>query len=618
MHPSKEVGLEQDTGETRPIAVSSGARLRLAIMLPTSLLFSILTACGGGESGGPNPPPAARQDSASTVVGSGGGLVVTPNGDAGVQIPPGVLGQNATITVAKLPTPGTPGQGPLPTSLNQYGPYYEISISPANAQLGDSVRVGVCQVTDASSPFYAPEAIHDQLRLAHTVGGATEILERVGVNDFLNCTGVTASNAERSGRSRLSRTFASLLNHTLGFLAPTTLHAAHGGLGGKVKSFSPFGAVDPLTGLVIGPEIAVAATALEEGLGATATDGTNHLVTFSTFNGSTQSTPAAQLLSATGSPIGGQIGPSGATGESPVAAFDGTNYLVAWRTGDSNPSIMGQFISRTGTLVGTNFTIATTGFPSPSMLVFGGGTYLMVYTRQVDPNLGDFGYRTTARTISTSGVLGAQLQAGSVLGNDGFNNAAFDGTNFLVVYTNGTTIRGRFISPAGVLGFENTIQSTQNMSFLTPIAFNGTNYLIAFSAGQQLDAFAHLYSPAGAIVGSRINVANNSGEHELAGNVTASGSNFVVSFLDGLNSIGKITIKARVISGSGSTSLPAFTIAAPRDGKVAAGFIVNFNGSKYLANFIRGIQTSATDPLDLDTWTGKDSFISFLTIPIPP
>ena len=554
------------------------------------------------------------------MIGAGGGTVVTPNGDAGVQIPPGVLGQNATITVTKLATPGTPGQGPLPTSLNQYGPFYEISISPANAQLGDSVRVGVCQVTDPSSPFYPPEATHDQLRLAHTVGGTTEILERVGVSDFLNCTGVTASNDERFGRSRLGRTFASLLNHTLGFLAPTTLHAAHGGLGGKVKSFSPFGAVDPLTGLVIGPEIAVAATALEEGLGATATDGTNHLVTFSTFNGSTQSVPAAQLLSATGSPIGGPIVPLGATGESPIVAFDGTNYLMAWRTGTSNPSIVGQFVSRTGTLVGATFTIATTGFPNTSMLVFGGGTYLIVYTRQVDANLGDFGYRTTARTISTSGVLGAQLQAGSVLGNDGFNNAAFDGTNFLVVYTDDTTLRGRFISPAGVLGFENTIQSAQNMSFLTSLAFNGTNYLIAFSAGQPfLDAFAILYSPApGAIVGGRIDIANNSGDHELAGNVTASGSNFVVTFLDGLNAIGKITIKGRVISGSGSTRLPAFTIAAPRDGKVAAGFIVHFNGSKYLANFIRGVQTSSTDPLDLDTWTGKDSFISFLTIPIPP
>ena len=598
-----------------------GARLRLrnATRFTSALSIAILAACGGGDSGGPTPSEV-RQDSASTVVGSGGGLVITPNGDAGVQIPPGVLGQNATITVAKLPTPGTPGQGPLPTSLNQYGPFYEISISPANAQLSDSVRVGVCQVTDPSSPFYPPEATHDQLRLAHTVGGATEILERVGVNDFLNCTGVTASIDERSGRSRLNRTFASLLNHTLGFLAPTTLHAAHGGLGGKVKSFSPFGAVDPLTGLVIGPEIAVSATPLEEGLGATATDGTNHLVTFSIFDGSTQSVPAAQLLSATGSSIGGQIVPIGATGESPVVAFDGTNYLMAWRTGASNPSLVGQFISRTGALVGATFTIATTGFPSASMLVFGGGTYLIVYTRQVDPNLGDFGYRTTARTISTSGVLGAQLQAGSVLGNDGFNNAAFDGTNFLVVYTDGTTLRGRFISPAGVLGFENTIQSAQNMSFLTPLAFNGTNYLIAFSAGQPfLDAFAILYSPApGAIVGGRIDVANNSGDHELTGNVTASGSNFVVTFLDGLNAIGKIAIKGRVISGSGSTRLPAFTIAAPRDGKVAAGFIVNFNGSKYLANFIRGVQTSASDPLDLDTWTGKDSFISFLTIPIPP
>ena len=118
----------------------------------------LFAACGGSEGPATTEAPG-NADSASTVVGPSGGSVVTPSGVAGVQIPPGVISQSATITITRLPAPAAPGQGPLPTSLNQYGPYYQIAISPANAQLGDSVRVGVCQVTDPSSPFYGQPGV---------------------------------------------------------------------------------------------------------------------------------------------------------------------------------------------------------------------------------------------------------------------------------------------------------------------------------------------------------------------------------------------------------------------------------------------------------------------------
>jgi alpha-tubulin suppressor-like RCC1 family protein len=67
------------------------------------------------------------------------------------------------------------------------------------------------------------------------VGSDIEVLERVDVNDFLKCTNVTGSN-KPAGTSFLARAIQKLFR-------PSTLYAAHGGLGGKVKSFSPFGAV---------------------------------------------------------------------------------------------------------------------------------------------------------------------------------------------------------------------------------------------------------------------------------------------------------------------------------------------------------------------------------------
>ena len=188
------------------------------------------------------PSSSAPRETAQAMVGPAGGTVVTPSGSAGVQVPSGTFSQSVLVTVTQLTAPQTPGAGPLSTNLKQYPPYYEFTTSPANAQLGDSVRVGVCQVTDPSSPLYAPEADHGRLRLAHTVGATVEILAPVNVSDFLRCTGVTAS-AQPSPSSGLKGAFASIVARAGNMLSPSPAYAAHGGLGGKVKSFSPFGAV---------------------------------------------------------------------------------------------------------------------------------------------------------------------------------------------------------------------------------------------------------------------------------------------------------------------------------------------------------------------------------------
>ena len=191
------------------------------------------------ESSGPE-----NVDRVEATIGPSGGTVVTPSGAAGVVFPPGALSQQVLVIVEQIEAPSTPGAGPLPTTLKQYPPYYEFTTSPAVAQFGDSVRVGVCQVTNPSDPLYAPEEAHDRLRLAHRVGSGIEVLERVAVNDFLICTNVTASSAGARA-SRWQARVASAVGTVAGNLSPRSLYAAHGGLGGKVKSFSPFGAVDP-------------------------------------------------------------------------------------------------------------------------------------------------------------------------------------------------------------------------------------------------------------------------------------------------------------------------------------------------------------------------------------
>ena len=201
------------------------------------VVIGFLAACSSDST-----PPETPRDQAQATIGITGGTLVTPSGAAGVQIPAGTFSQPVTVSVTQLAAPSTGGAGPLPTALRQYPPYYEFSTSPAVPQFGDSVRVGVCQVTNPSDPLYAPEEDHPRLKLAHTVGTTVEILDRVGVTDFLRCTNVTASGQSSSSRFALS----SILSRATNFFRPRPAYAAHGGLGGKVKSFSPFGAVvDP-------------------------------------------------------------------------------------------------------------------------------------------------------------------------------------------------------------------------------------------------------------------------------------------------------------------------------------------------------------------------------------
>ncbi|MEO7220138.1 MAG: hypothetical protein ABIZ73_05880 [Gemmatimonadaceae bacterium] len=185
-------------------------------------------------------PPAG--DQVEKTIGPAGGTVVTPSRAAAVQIPAGALSQEVLVSIKRLPTPSSPGEGPLPTALRQYPPFYEFTTSPAVAQFTDSVRVGVCQVTDPGDPFYAPEESHSRLRLAHTRGGTIEILNNVAVTDLIACTDVPGRASTTNQPAW--RVAVEAVGRIVGLVGPRTAFAAHGGLGGKVTSFSPFGAVD--------------------------------------------------------------------------------------------------------------------------------------------------------------------------------------------------------------------------------------------------------------------------------------------------------------------------------------------------------------------------------------
>jgi alpha-tubulin suppressor-like RCC1 family protein len=206
-----------------------------------ALSLVALTVCSGGGGSDTTQPPD-NSDAVTQSVGPAGATVVTPSGAAGVQIPAGTFSQPVAVTVSRIEVSTAPGSGPLPTSLKQYGPFYELTTNPPVLQFSNDARVGICQVTNPSSPYYPPEP-HALLRLAHKVGNDVEVLEPVSVNDFLVCGNVLPIRESSHTSSRFLARLESIAGHVTGFFKPAQVYAAHGGLGGKVKSFSPFGAV---------------------------------------------------------------------------------------------------------------------------------------------------------------------------------------------------------------------------------------------------------------------------------------------------------------------------------------------------------------------------------------
>lgn len=161
------------------------------------------------------------------VIRPAGGTFVSASRRAGLQVPAGAVSRPVLLVATRLADSSAyaPGDGPLPTDADQYPLFYEFDLVPDVTLDADAV-LGLCQVTEPASAYYAPDPVFARLQLAHPDPAdrtTIALLPRVDA-PFLECDGVTA-NARR----------ASLL-------------ARRAGIGGRVRKFSPFAAVDAPAG----------------------------------------------------------------------------------------------------------------------------------------------------------------------------------------------------------------------------------------------------------------------------------------------------------------------------------------------------------------------------------
>jgi len=162
-------------------------------------------------------------DGLLAVVRAAGGTFTTASTLAGISIPNGAAPRTTLLAVRRLPDSSAyaPKAGPLPTALDQYPLFFDFSFTPDVTLSADGI-IGLCQLSDPASAYYPGDLVFGRLQLAHPDPADRSQIELLELVDapFLVCDDATAS----------ARDAALLLRR--------------GGIGGRVRKFSPFAAVD--------------------------------------------------------------------------------------------------------------------------------------------------------------------------------------------------------------------------------------------------------------------------------------------------------------------------------------------------------------------------------------
>lgn len=356
-------------------------------------------------------------------------------------------------------------------------------------------------------------------------------------------------------------------------------------------------------------------------------DGTNYLVGIEDHT-TTTTPPAigAQLIDANGNKVGSVIS-TGRYGISAYAAFDGANYLLIWEddpvgsTGDGRFQIYGQFISPAGVKIGSPFAISTAGinYDGIKTIAFGGGKYLVTYTRLTNPELGDDSTNRyiAGRVVDPDGSMGDEFRISTGFGKA--SDVAFDGTNFFVVWCEDQydyEIRGRFVSPSGVPGTEISVNASTGYSDNPKsVAFDGTNYMVIWNEQavaddeSTWDVYAQRVSTSGALVGGVITVTSEAGP-QMGTTLAFDGVNYLASWVDMSSTW---NLYGQYIGTGGSLVGGKITIKADASNKIGGA---GFANGKYLALINKGV---VMGPDGITSVTGVDGlFITPTSVPSAP
>jgi hypothetical protein len=361
---------------------------------------------------------------------------------------------------------------------------------------------------------------------------------------------------------------------------------------------------------------------------------------------------------------GARIDPSGATLDtqcisistasddqlSPAIAYDGTNYLVVWEDRRNNSyDIYGARVSLEGMVLDPVGIAICTAVDSQKIpfVAFDGSSYLVVWEDK--------------RSGSSFDIYGARVSPdGTVLDPTGIAisaanrgqrspSAAFDGTNYLVVwsdyrnYSNSDDIYGARVNTEGIILDPSGIAiSTANYEQKLPsLSFDGMNYLVVWQDNRsgvenERDIYGARMTPNGVVLDPSgidiTHVVNN----QCSPSVAFDGTNYVAIWQDYRNGFWDIYGSRITTEGMVIDSIDAFPVVFQPGAQIApslvrgpgnmvlitySGFTYNINS--HPANTMRiwgkiwpfiGIEEARYDKPDARMLCYPNPFFSHLTV----
>ena len=365
----------------------------------------------------------------------------------------------------------------------------------------------------------------------------------------------------------------------------------------------------------IGNPFPVEVTPTPEFSASAAYDGIHWLVGIfnKDLNGVAGSYFSARLVDSGGSLVGSRIDlSSNAINSSdlfsPVVAFDGTNYLVVWSDNSNAPNndIYGQFIDTSGNKVGSSFAISqAAGQQRLGGVVFDGTNYFVVWGDY--DRLAQYDRYIYGQFVSPSGTLvGSEIKISTNKAR--FPAVAFTGSDLLVAWiadSNDTDVVARYVAADGTLGSEFTVNANSTLSDNSPSLACDTssgNCLVVWMeeydvTNKRWDVFHQLLSPTGTPIGLSPDLTAASGNKNFA-SVAFDGNNFLVTWTDFSNDANVdlvcdaaeascLDVYGQYIDTTGSPSGAEFAInTEPRN---QLGFLAGYGGGKYLVLIDDGI-----------------------------
>jgi len=359
-------------------------------------------------------------------------------------------------------------------------------------------------------------------------------------------------------------------------------------------------AYDSTTSVICGTRVSPAGQVLDSGFvidtssgadgwyGPAATsDGTNSLVAWQDFALGLR----GALVAKDGSVVdtGIAVAPPSEAFQSPTAFYDGNDFLVSWKQDSPIDGIFASRVSRAGVPLDTpGVCIAAPGYwtESPSA-AFDGTKYFVTWDDDRFGCSNIYGARLT-RQMSLLDSAGIGISRGQV-NDQHYPSTAFDGSNYLVAWTDSRNIAGAIygarVSPGGAnLDHEGIPICTLAFHRDYPsVAFDGTNYLVAWADGRRNDSadiYAARVTKGGSVLDPQGFPVAVGGDAHIFPTAAFNGTNYLLVW-DDITDSGMCTIRCarvspagRVLDTAGVTICSAWSAWMP---------VVAANGTDWLA-----------------------------------